>query len=247
MSEPRNRRRGKRKPSQPRRGGSSTTPSTRRVGARPAESTRLLRIRPRMWRKIRRWGFFAAAGLIAVVIIGSFALSSFPRGFGGGGGPTSTVEGVGRSVSVMPSASHISNPNETVEYSTTPPTSGNHWFTPSDCGIYDAELADERVVHNMEHGHVIISYNLSDPGEVGRLIDVAEGLSQLGMWGIVRPYSKIEPGTVAMTAWGVIDEAQGVDEDRIREFYNTYANNRLSPETQQVGPIPCTSTTHSGG
>ena len=69
--------------------------------------------------------------------------------------------------------------------------------------------------------------------------ELAEELPDLDMWGIVRPYSKIPEGTVAMTAWGVRDMVQGVDEVRIREFYEANFRNRNSPETARVGPIPC--------
>ena len=124
-------------------------------------------------------------------------------------------------------------------YNTNPPTSGSHWAAPAECGIYDEELPDERVVHNMEHGHVIISYNLPELREAVRLLQLAEDLPNLESWGIVRPYSKIDPGTVAITAWGVIDQVQGVDEQRIRKFYDTYIRNRLSNKTASVGAIGC--------
>ena len=39
---------------------------------------------------------------------------------------------------------------------------------------------------------------------------------------------------MALTAWGVSDQMTGIDEDRIREFFETYAG-RLGPE----GNIPC--------
>ena len=42
-----------------------------------------LRLRPRTWKKVRRWSFISAAALFAALIIGSFALSSFPGGIGG--------------------------------------------------------------------------------------------------------------------------------------------------------------------
>ncbi len=156
------------------------------------------------------------------------------------------VEGVGEGVDIMPTANHITDPSQVVNYSTVPGTSGDHWVTPSECGIYDEPLADDRVVHNMEHGHVIISYNLPNPDDASQMRKLAEGLPQLERWGIVRPYSRIDEGTVAMTAWGVIDQVQGVDEERIKLFYETYIRNRFSDETAAVGPIPCTSSVHGG-
>ena len=142
------------------------------------------------------------------------------------------MEGVGTPVGII-SSSHISV-GDSASYSTTPPTSGNHWppGEQAKCGIYDRELPDEQIVHNLEHGNVVISYNLPEPEDAARLKELAEDLPGQGIWGVVRPYSKIEAGTVAMTAWGVIDEVQGVDEDRIRSFFAAYAGYRGAPELE---------------
>ena len=220
-----------RRPSQARRSGAVTGQGTSRGR---------FGMRAKTWRKVRKWGFFGLAGTVAALIIISFALSSFPGGLhSASGGRTAVVEGVGRSVPIT-GANHVSE-GQTVSYSTTPPTSGSHWLSPASCGVYDTELPDERVVHNMEHGHAIISYNLQDPEEVRRLLEVARSLPELNRWGIVRPYSKIDPGKVAMTAWGVIDEVEGVDEARIRAFYDAYHRNQFSTETSRLGwAIPCT-------
>ena len=160
---------------------------------------------------------------------------------GGGtssGGQTALVQSVGQSVPLT-DARHVSDGTQ-VSYSTTSPTSGSHWDRWMPCGSYDEEIPDERVVHNMEHGHVVISYNLSELAEAERMRQLASELPDLNEWGIVRPYAQIPDGTVAMTGWGIIDQVQGVDEDRIRRFYETYMNNQLSGETSQLGRgIPC--------
>jgi hypothetical protein len=142
---------------------------------------------------------------------------------------------------LMPSVNHITDPGIRVQYSTSPPTSGDHWFVPAACGIYKHEIPDEHVVHNMEHGHVIISYNLPASDQEDHLISVAESLDNLDDWGIVRPYAKLTSGSVAMTAWGIMDVSIGVDGERITNFYNSYARNRFSEETLSFGAIPCSS------
>ena len=155
------------------------------------------------------------------------------------------MEGVGESVQ-LEGANHVDFGQDVI-YLTTPPTSGNHWGAPAACGVYDREVADEQVVHNMEHGHVVISHNLLDqPNELDRLEALAADLPDLGVWGIVRPYDEIEPGTVPMTAWGVTDTVQGVDEEGIRTFYESYMRNRFSDETARLGAIPCTSSVGIG-
>lgn len=46
-----------------------------------------------------------------------------------------------------------------VNYLTNPPNSGAHYEEWEKAGVYDKPLPDERLVHSLEHGYVIISYN----------------------------------------------------------------------------------------
>ena len=127
-------------------------------------------------------------------------------------------------------ARHIPTGQSYTAYNTTPPTSGPHWALSARCGIHDEELPDEQIVHNLEHAHVVISHNLPDPAEVEKLKQVVESLPSLSEWGVMRPYSKIPDGAVAITAWGVLDQFDGVNEERIGAFSQTYAGNNFSPE-----------------
>ena len=160
-----------------------------------------------------------------------------------------TLIGPGR---VLPAGSEDARHNllEWPEYSTSPPTSGPHLSFTWPCGFYNVDytdpvteqvgVPDRRIVHNLEHGHVVMSYNLPDQEDVERLQQVHLGLSDHGLWLISRPYDKIEEGTVAMTAWGVLDVFDGVNEQRIEAFYDAYKSNRFSGETQSAGRgIPC--------
>ncbi len=129
-----------------------------------------------------------------------------------------------------------------VQYGSTPPSSGKHWTRWAACGVYENELPDEYMVHNLEHGQVVISYNLADATDVDRLESLAEDLDDFDKWGILRPYSKIDEGMVGLSAWMITDLFSGVDERRIEDFYYAYRGNRLSPETLAVGRgIPCSS------
>ena len=48
---------------------------------------------------------------------------------------------------------------ERVEYNSNPPTSGNHYADWIRSGIYDNPKDDRNLVHSLEHGYVIMSYN----------------------------------------------------------------------------------------
>lgn len=46
-----------------------------------------------------------------------------------------------------------------VSYNSNPPTSGDHYEEWTRSGIYDKPVADGYLIHSLEHGYVIISYN----------------------------------------------------------------------------------------
>ncbi len=48
---------------------------------------------------------------------------------------------------------------EQVEYNSNPPTSGDHYGEWIRAGVYDEPTDDRNLVHSLEHGYVIMSYN----------------------------------------------------------------------------------------
>jgi len=64
-----------------------------------------------------------------------------------------------------------------VDYNSNPPTSGPHSEQWEKAGVYDRVLSDLRLVHSLEHGYVIISYN-------------CQGKQTLGPWPLARLASK---------------------------------------------------------
>ncbi len=186
-------------------------------------------------RKKPNWLYLGASSLIAILVIGGFAVGS--AGFGqrgsGSGSSDRYVEGIGVQYDEMPTSTHVSE-GTIVEYNSIPATSGNHWPQWSQCGFFEEALADERIVHNLEHSNIVVSYNLTSPEEVEQLRDVMDGIGLAQVLGVTRFYDKIPEGTVALSAWGVLDTMEGIDEDRIKTFFESYAGT-LGPE----GRIPC--------
>ena len=122
-------------------------------------------------------------------------------------------------------------------YNTVPPTSGQHWSAWSDCGFYNYPLPDELLVHNLEHGNIIISYNLEDPVEIAALRDAVAAMPLAEEYAIVRRYHHIPEGMVALTTWGVLDRMLGVDPERIARFFRDFPGN-TGPEFPNG--LPCT-------
>lgn len=107
-----------------------------------------------------------------------------------------------------------------VQYNSNPPTSGPHYEEWEKAGIYDQPLVDEKMVHSLEHGYVIISYNCSDCQElVTRLSDLAKAQN---LWKlIVVPRPNLD-SRIALTAWGRIDKFTDFDEERIVKFIKAF-------------------------
>ena len=152
-------------------------------------------------RRTRRWLFLAAAGVLAIAIIISFFLPQIldlapdlGRGtdeYKGGVGEEQdlmtvredTLIGPGR---VLAAGSEDARHDllEWPEYSTSPPTSGPHLSFTWPCGFYDVDyidpvteqvgVPDRRIVHNMEHGHVVMKLQ---PARSGRCRSPSAGAS----------------------------------------------------------------------
>ena len=207
--------------------------SRRRRGRAATRAARSGNLVPSNRRKKTNKLYLVASVVIAVLVISSFAFASFS----GGGGSSETgnasgyVSGVGVEVDIEGST-HVEE-GETVSYTTSPPASGNHWPVPAPCGFYTEPIPDERAVHNMEHGNIVVSYNLPAEEDVSALRDAVNDIGLNRVWGVSRPYSGIEPGQIVLNTWGVMDSFSGVDKDRIGTFFETYSG-VMGPER-----IPC--------
>ena len=93
--------------------------------------------------------------------------------------------GPGEEVAIMPTGNHVPE-GQSVAYSTTPPTSGDHWERWADCGFYPDGVPDEVIVHNLEHGNIVVSYNLLDQRETELLRGALSTIPSAAEWGVTR-------------------------------------------------------------
>ena len=68
-----------------------------------------------------------------------------------------------RAVKAQGVADHTQDPKERIKYDSNPPTNGRHFIVPADDGAYSEAPTDEQLVHNLEHGRVIIWFKPSLP------------------------------------------------------------------------------------
>ena len=129
---------------------------------------------------------------------------------------------IGEPVPISQDITHVPE-GQRVDYNDAPPTSGQHWPATAPCGFYPDGLPDERVVHNLEHGNIVVSFNFTNPAQVTALRQVLDGVRQFDDWGVARSYDKIADGQVALAAWGQLHRMDGVRPWEIGPFFEAFA------------------------
>ncbi|MCC5614017.1 DUF3105 domain-containing protein [Nostoc sp. CHAB 5836] len=117
-------------------------------------------------------------------------------------------------------------------YNSNPPTSGPHYPYPAPWGIYIYPPADEFLVHNLEHGGVIISYNPNQikGQELVQLWQQARSLSKFNGRIIVTPRLNLDTA-IALTAWNYLQKLDRYSYTAVQVFYDTHISR--GPECQQ--------------
>jgi hypothetical protein len=93
---------------------------------------------------------------------------------------------------------HTTSLDERVEYQDNPPTNGRHYQEPAPDGLYYDPPTDEQLVHNLEHGRVILWVKPSLPRDQRQTVRALFDEDDYQM--VVVPRRNMEPA-VAATAW----------------------------------------------
>jgi hypothetical protein len=125
-------------------------------------------------------------------------------------GPTAQMAAAGctlKSVAPLPptkgdysSAYHDESPTLTsrVKWSTDPPAAGGHYQAWAVWGFYDTAVNPRQVVHNEEHGAMVMWWGDKVPAATVAKLRAFYGQSPLGMFGT--PYPSLG-NKIALTAW----------------------------------------------
>jgi len=128
-------------------------------------------------------------------------------------------------------------------YSSTPGTSGPHWNTPTNWGVYTTPQNESQVIHNLEHGGIVIWYDPAalDDEAVAELSAYVTRQVSAGISGrfkfMLSPWDGADPlgAPIAVTAWRELLELDAVDLDAIDAFASEHYG--MSPEPNG-GPGP---------
>jgi len=118
---------------------------------------------------------------------------------------------------------HIAPGQTHPAYNSDPPTSGWHFDTPLPAGFYEEPAPDEQVIHNLEHGHVVISYDCSKLADcAGTQAQIRQLVERYRNWKVTAVPRQNADTAIALTAWGWIDKLDGFDEARITAFIDAW-------------------------
>ncbi|MFH1140950.1 MAG: DUF3105 domain-containing protein [Chloroflexota bacterium] len=201
----------------------------RQRAARQAEQREQRRERQHAKRRLRRWLYLGASGVIAILITISLFLPSMTRNTG-----TNTSSVQGEIFAILP-ATPILEGTTYDQYNSIPPTSGPRWETPAPWGVSTTPVPNERQVRNLEHGGILIQYKSEDAALISQLVKFAERQVSYPCYLLVAPYPDPNmPAPIAATAWGVRDLMQTYDEARLKACVDAYKNK--GPEQVDCNP-----------
>jgi hypothetical protein len=128
---------------------------------------------------------------------------------------------------------HIDPSEQPDNWNSSPPTSGDHLATPRPPGVYDNEQDMRALVHNQEHGYVVILYKGIPADQVDQLREFVEARD--GSKLVLAPWSGLESNGVALTAWQNLELLQRVNMDVVQAFVNDYM---VPGATKSTAPEP---------
>ena len=182
---------------------------------------------------MRTWGIVGGLTLFAVVgLVAFLVLRPDPVNDGITGLPGEATwarsDAPGTQVATTGGGDHTTNVNEKVAYNSNPPTSGRHYFQWTDAGPKSQTVPDTVLVHNLEHGYVIINYSCPKgcPTLADKLNQIALSYPKV----ITNPRLDAALPRISLTAWGHTDTFNLYNEDRIKNFISVWMNNKGAPE-----------------
>lgn len=111
-----------------------------------------------------------------------------------------------------------------VDYEQDPPVGGQHADRWLDCGAYETQVRAENVVHDLEHGTVLLTYR---PDTSAADVERLEAL--LPDNGILSPWDGLD-APVVVTVWGRQLALTGADDPRLPLFIDTFGAGETAPE-----------------
>jgi hypothetical protein len=164
---------------------------------------------------MKRYGLLVLIGGIMAVMVGIFILGNKAEA------PQETAR-VGQKMEDQ-GQRHLKEGETFAEYNSNPATSGPHNSTPAPWGIKDQEIPDQTLVHNLEHGGIVISYKPDLPADqIEQLKQIFNTLPESSNFNKIKAIlvpRAANDRPISLTAWTYIDHLDSPDGAKIKEFY----------------------------
>lgn len=142
-----------------------------------------------------------------------------------GGNPVSSASGPG--TAVPDQGKNHAPDGQQLTYNPYPPSSGTHYGVTADYGFHDTQVPDGQLVHNLEHGAVILYYKPGASSDVIQQLKDAYTNFPPGKYGkvkmVVTPSAQLTQ-PFAMTAWTRLEYFSTLDINAMRAFYQAWVD-----------------------
>lgn len=169
-------------------------------------------------RKRKRIGLFAA--LTAVLLVAGVLI--YQRAQRSEGIVADRFDKAGCAIKKYPEQDrdHIDANAARPKYNSTPPSSGPHRQQPANWGSYDEPVDDEVLVHNLEHGGIVIHHKGLSDTQTDRVSEIADDYPT----GVIALPNENIKVPIALSAWRTVQTCDRVDEVVVRAFVEEYCN-----------------------
>ena len=132
-------------------------------------------------------------------------------------------------------------------YNSNPPSSGAHYSSPANSGVYDYEVNDKIFIHNLEHGSIWIAYR---PGVSAQAVeDLKSIVKEFGGSKLVMAPRSANDADIAIVAWtrvlkfdldsnsSVLGALSDRHKNEIRRFYRAFKNHGPEFVPEDMGAV----------
>ena len=175
--------------------------------------------------QIRRM-IWAGAGALLVALLGYAVWAA-------------TRPAVGEEIAEMADTSHVPDGTDPGPFNSDPPTSGRHYANTYNAGFYEetdpeaqAQYPEGYLVHNLEHGYVILWYNcdlLDAAGCANLKSQIKTVLDQENNLKVIAFPRKSITAPVVLTSWGRMMSFERFDSGSARDFVKNNRNKAPEP------------------
>jgi hypothetical protein len=169
--------------------------------------------------------FLAVGGLI--VVAAAAVGIAMAMGGGSGAADTGVFGSCVRQTFPVQGRQHVQQLSKTFKYNTIPPTSGPHFPTPAVWNVYTQPVEEFRLVHNLEHGGVVVQYGSDVPQATVANIVAWYDQDPRGL--VVAPLppemEQEKPelrAKIVLTAWTHLMTCSTFDEGPMNDFLDDY-------------------------